>query len=279
MPWCPNCKNEYREGITVCADCGCVLVEKQELDKQVSLIFGEETQMTSLKEFLEFNGIEDVVMHFDEREQVHELFVKEKDFKAASGIARVFLEQENQNIAEGERYTDEGAQEKDSETQSFAGNSAVYKRNADKAEDNRSSAWTLLVVGGAGMFIMILGIMGILPLSIGNPYMFYGVMSAVFLLFMVMGVVSMKNAKIFEKKAESENTLREALEKWCRDNLRAEEIDRELGNISAEKEEVLYFKRYEKLKEKLNHQFMNLDQAFLDNFIDETVYDMVFGSI
>ena len=129
------------------------------------------------------------------------------------------------------------------------------------------------------MFIMILGIMGILPLSIGNPYMFYGVMSAVFLLFMVMGVVSMKNAKIFEKKAESENTLREALEKWCRDNLRAEEIDRELGNISAEKEEVLYFKRYEKLKEKLNHQFMNLDQAFLDNFIDETVYDMVFGSI
>ena len=25
--WCPKCKNEYREGITVCADCGCELVE------------------------------------------------------------------------------------------------------------------------------------------------------------------------------------------------------------------------------------------------------------
>ena len=26
MPWCPKCKNEYREGITVCADCGTPLV-------------------------------------------------------------------------------------------------------------------------------------------------------------------------------------------------------------------------------------------------------------
>ena len=28
MPWCPNCKNEYREGITECADCGVELVDE-----------------------------------------------------------------------------------------------------------------------------------------------------------------------------------------------------------------------------------------------------------
>ena len=27
MPWCPKCRNEYVEGMTVCADCGCALVE------------------------------------------------------------------------------------------------------------------------------------------------------------------------------------------------------------------------------------------------------------
>lgn len=26
MPWCPNCKTEYREGFTHCADCGAELV-------------------------------------------------------------------------------------------------------------------------------------------------------------------------------------------------------------------------------------------------------------
>lgn len=27
MPWCPHCKTEYREGVSVCADCGATLVE------------------------------------------------------------------------------------------------------------------------------------------------------------------------------------------------------------------------------------------------------------
>lgn len=51
-------------------------------------------------------------------------------------------------------------------------------------------------------------------------------MSAVFILFIVMGVVSMRNAKLFEKKAESENSLVDTLLKWSEENLTAEKSTR-----------------------------------------------------
>lgn len=35
MPWCPNCKYEYKEGFTVCADCGAKLVDSlEEIEKE-----------------------------------------------------------------------------------------------------------------------------------------------------------------------------------------------------------------------------------------------------
>ena len=34
MPWCPKCKTEYREGFTVCADCGSELVKEQPVEER-----------------------------------------------------------------------------------------------------------------------------------------------------------------------------------------------------------------------------------------------------
>ena len=43
MPWCPNCKTEYREGIKVCADCGAALVAelKEEAERVRERTFRE----------------------------------------------------------------------------------------------------------------------------------------------------------------------------------------------------------------------------------------------
>ena len=37
MPWCPKCKNEYKEGIKICADCGCELVSEEKEEKPLTL--------------------------------------------------------------------------------------------------------------------------------------------------------------------------------------------------------------------------------------------------
>lgn len=159
---------------------------------------------------------------------------------------------------------------------------SVYMDSTQRAQENRSSAWALSIVGCVGLLAVVLGLTGILPLQVGNPYMLYGVMSAVFLLFLVMGVVSMKNARIFDKRAQSENSLRDAIWSWCQDNLRAEDIDAGIAADETEpdnafSEEEIYLRRAERVAERINHQFMNLDQTFVEHFIDESLYDEIFG--
>ena len=165
---------------------------------------------------------------------------------------------------------------------------AVYENSAAKAEDNKSSAYLLLLFGVVGMIVMILGIAGVLPLKLSgtSQYMTYGIMSTLFLLFIVMGMVSMKSYRIFAKRAESEQSLRSTMEKWCRSNFVSEELDNELfiqenGSVSEEAmqavreawestpEEEMYFKRVSLMKEKIQKQFLNLDEGFLEHFVDE----------
>lgn len=157
------------------------------------------------------------------------------------------------------------------------GQGLLYQDNSQRANENRSAAWALLFLGTAGLLVLVLGVTGVLPLKFANSYLFCGVMGAIFILFLVAGVISMRNARIFAGKAESENTLKDTLLEWCKEKLRAEEIDLEVGAGEAESAEELYFKRFECIRAKLNHQFVNLDQGFLDKFIDECVYGLIFG--
>ena len=292
MAWCPKCKNEYREGITVCPDCGETRVSEEELTDFTSVLFGEQDEMEKLKDFLTYNGVEKSKLVYDETEQVYELFVDAKDEKKAKTIARVFLEQQEkerkENAAEEEAAVDEflmpdgddASEEKPNsgellKTASTQGG-LTYMNSGAKAEENRSSAWVLLIVGALGILVMALGITGVLPFNIGNPYMFYGVMSAVFILFIVMGVVSMRNAKLLEKKAESENSLVDTLLKWSEENQTAEKIDAQIENAADTPEEALYYKRFEVIRSQMNHQFMNLDQQMLENLIDTKIYEQIF---
>lgn len=287
MPWCPKCKSEYREGFTVCADCGCELVEEEQLDERVSLTFGDEDQMKVLEAFLKVNQIQGVELRRDDSDGLCELLVDSRSKQKAVGLMQIFMVQESHRasrMAEDERRNAEGqsdgseAEEQLKEAVAARrafGSSSLYQDSSQRADENRSSAWVLLAVGAVGLMVVVLGILGILPLRLGNPYLFYGVMGAIFVLFLVSGVVSMKNARIFAGKAESENSLRSTMLAWCRQNFDGQEIDREIG-LDGDSEEVRYFNRTAYLREKLNHQFVNLDQDFLEQFIDDQVYGMVF---
>ena len=217
MPWCPVCKNEYREGIKFCAECQVELVERLE----------------------EESGREDEA----ERE--------------AEARLRAML------AAGAEEDGEKTGEEKPAAYQ-------TYRDSAMQAEDNRSSAYTLFLAGILGFVLDILVFTNVIPVfhnADTTRYFVCGVMGALFVLFLVFGIVSMRNARILLVQARSEDTLLSELEKWCRENLSAEQID---GGLALEDmaEEQKYFRRADRMKEIINNKFLNLDQGLLEHFVD-----------
>lgn len=295
---CPKCRNEYRDGITVCADCGCQLVTEKEIVDHVPLIFGEEEKLCQLKEYLEYNGLRDMEIVYDEKEAVYELLINVKDQQRATKLGTVFLHQEQVRQAEEMAREQEEQARREAQTpqpqwfgmgteeeqqkqdaapvQSVRKSSGGYQNKAEQAAENKSSAWTLLIVGGVGLIFLILILAGVLPLQLRgtNRYLIGGIMGAMFVLFIVMGFVSLKNSKQYAKEADSENSLKGTMEKWCRENLQGDRIDASL-QLSSVSEEEWYFRRVAMVKALLNRQFVNLDQEFLDHFVDD-MYDEIF---
>lgn len=266
MPWCPVCKNEYREGIEFCAECKVPLVESLEEENYQPFIFGEQEKMIRLQEFLDYGDPKiKTKLTRDEEEGVYRLAVLDRDRKSAVKAAQVFLMQEAQETEE----TDTVDTEEEEETR--PGSSHYYQNSAARAEDNKSSAYTLLVVGGVGFVAVLLIFFNMTPLYRNGgitKYMVCGIMGAMFILFIIFGILSMRNSKILFSKAKTENSLLAEMTRWCEENLNAEELDQELFQEEMP-EEQKYFLRAEKMKTLINDKFMNLDEAFVEHFVDE----------
>lgn len=242
MPWCPKCRNEYYEGFTVCADCGCELVDELPEEKKENiggfLSDEDKARMISMQAMKELKQTQ----QFDNEEEVFEEIEEKIEVKRA--------------VHKG-----------------------TYRNYKEKAEDNKSSAATLLSFGIVGLAVVILAALDIIsfPLSGSSKVMIYGVMGAMFLIFIVMGFVSARNAKKYAKEACAEDNLSSEIKKWCDENLTKEVVDKDLfTEMEADfGEEDKYFKRFERMKEMISEHFMNLEDDYLNRFIDE-YYQEVF---
>ncbi len=215
MAWCPKCKYEYREGVTVCPDCECELVD------DLSLVCDEQKPALDQAQLLS--------MLYDQQSN---------DSKPAEKVE-------------------------------------LYVNNEERAKENKSSAFILLLVGAVGLATDIAYFLGFIPNSLtpSGKYMVCGVMGVLFFLFFIMGFVSMHNSRQFMKKAYSENNLTETIKKWLVDNIKVDEFDEKLG-FTDETEELKYFGRINELKDMINEQYMNLDGAYVDRIIEEIYPDI-----
>lgn len=284
MAWCPICKNEYRPGIKVCADCGAPLVEDLDENPMVSILLGEEELLGQLNEFFQANGIKYGQVEFDKQNGQFRLDVPQSNREQCAKLAEVFMRERMRKMREEAlaNATPEQLEQVQKANMQAAANykkNTIYESSAKKLEENKASAWSLLLVGAIGLVLIALCFTGVIPMpkNLRGSIMFFGIMGAMCVVFVGLGIMSFLHAKTFQKNVESENSLKQSLQTWCKENLKGEEIDRFIRmrdpSLSGES---LYFPRFEIIKARINNQFLNLDQAFLDQFVDEVVYEMVY---
>ncbi|MCL2719631.1 MAG: hypothetical protein FWE14_12730 [Lachnospiraceae bacterium] len=257
MGWCPECKSEYVEGIFECADCGLKLVEEL-IAEDESVPPGGDAKNDSR----------------DSEEAAYIEFIK----RASSDEGFVADDETSEEMLE--KLKEAAAREMAMQMRSQA--TRVYQNNDERAEEHRTSAYTLMFVGGIGAIVIALFFFDILPFQMAgfSKYMITGVMGVLFILFLVMGIISMKKSQILAVKAGKEENLTKEIRSWCLNNLSASEIDKKLFSdeeILELSDEIKYFRRFEKMQLMLNNQFLNLNEGYLDRLIDE-VYPEVFES-
>ena len=106
--------------------------------------------------------------------------------------------------------------------------------SSKKAQDFKSGGFSLLFVGGLGLIFVLLVLFNVIPLHMNlfSKYLIIGVMGAMFILFTVMGFLSIKSYKKFEIKASEEDNLTQKLTVWCQENLKKENIDKDIEENS-----------------------------------------------
>ena len=240
MPWCPKCKCEYREGITECADCKVALVDVLPPDEENP--YSEESEMKQMEQWV----LEDNEEPDDESMQTGQ------DADMESKIRNARMKAASESVR-------------------------VYQDKKSKAEDFKSSAYTLIIVGAVGIIALILLELGVFPFSLAAPgkYITYAVMVVMFLIFIIMGFSSFKSSKKYEKEAKTEDDLTDRIKTWTLENVTRESIVSKAALPAEMPDEVKYFKYFELLKNAIKSEFGDMNASYLESLCEE-LYGEIF---
>ena len=163
----------------------------------------------------------------------------------------------------------------DEEEGFFGGGDKTYVKKADKYDDVKSSAFTMLIVGTIGILFIFLSISKIIniPFNETTAWLFYSIMCAVFAAFVIAGFVSYRRAAILKEEADVENKKIDEINAWANENITVSYID--IGLDTNETVELLYFARADKIKDMLMHQFEDVDEGLID-LLTENIYQKLY---
>ena len=280
MPWCPKCKNEYRAGVEVCADCNVPLVadlnESENEDATALLVQMDASKIEFAEKLIAYLAYSSVhaSSSVDEENNILSIFVAEKDVAQAKRCFQAFYtveaEQEMENAAK--KAAGELVDEEEDDEQHYIiskekkpVNAGVYVKKEERYDDYKSSAGMFLAFGIIGLVFVILNVIGVLELLTVSFSLL--VMCAMFVAFIVIGVLSYKKAAAIKEEAAQETQVVKDLTRWLENAVTREEL--EACEEEADGAELAYLKKIELLKTTLADAFPEIDDSFLDQFVED----------
>lgn len=275
MPWCPVCKNEYREGYTHCNDCDVDLVDSLEEGPR-ALISGGEYDMNQMAELLQSKDVECFVRP-GQRKDEFELYVTEEHAERATAYLQSYVQAMMQQQEKERRAAmgmdvdaEDGADAKTQEEQQAPEQAVLYEDKNNKAEDAKSSAIALILVGGLGLVFIVLLVLDYLPIHLFGlgKYLVSAIMAAMFLVFIAMGFSSIKTYKKYLGIAEEEQKNIEQIMDLLAQHMSREVIDAKLAGEPEEMPQI-YYSRLALIKEFLEVHYGGLEPALLEKLADD----------
>ncbi len=301
--WCPKCKNEYVEGVTSCADCGCELVDElpEEIDREEPQIIGsvndEETGNKYVR-FLHFSGVTACGLIPREEENGFDLAVRYEELPLVNKILNGLANRHGEAGAASDGIAPDAMESSDSEpdyenAESFDLNelvpildkeldeikneeanellsdlrteaSTVYVNKKDKFTDLKFSGYSFLIFAVIGYGVVAANAAGVI--HIFTTYSM-AILAAVFTIFLGIGVSSlMKAGKVKRLVSEEENVV-EKVQQYISETF----TDDYLASLNDEElsEEEQFFHVTGILKKELAEQFPLFSKAYGDQLVDD----------
>lgn len=308
MPWCPVCKEEYKEGIVSCPECNTPLVasleEAEKSDYQDLIAFNDEKLAEKFTEYLQYSKI-DAKYRDDKESGEYIISVLKKDVAKAKKHFSAFYSVESANALSRNQdayhaakeipsdETDEDLSwdrsENTSDTDASDGDEYVkscdckrttgsYVPMAEKTSDLFSTLVVFSIFGVVGLVVLILELLGVTHFM--NTMMLIMVVAIVCIGIPAVLITTFKSYKKTKALTVEEEKLSASLTEWMESAFTKESVHRLLYSLRVNApglpEEQLYLMLNQAMKKRVCDQFGEIEEAYLDYIVDN-FYDEHFS--
>lgn len=275
MAWCPICKSEY-ENKDVCPNCSVDLMNGNPSDYTDIFAFSNEEVTLRVYNHLLDIGFETIQYYYDSEEKLYHIICEANEETEAKRQLVFFISEDFQyDFTPTEKVAISKITDKIISTEAAAPAPASYVSAEEKYANVNSSAASLLIVGFIGLVIILLDITKIyrFPFSGASRILFLGTMGFLFVLFLIMGILSFKNAKKLSRKIKEEDKLQEKIRTYILEQLDISPADNSLNNDNTPEEKYLIRTGY--ISSMVIQQFPKADSSFIDYIVEE-LYDELY---